>query len=383
VVGPDLAGIPDVAVNAVNQTGATGSRGSAVSVEDGEFVIEDLGPGVYTLFAEAEGFQSTPLQRIDVGRTDVEMMLARQGSVQGRVVDAVTGKPMTGYTVRIRTLHPRNVSWGGVVGKSDVRDQRDGTFLVEGISEGDYVAEAFTRGYASSFSAPFRVEQGIQTRNVLVRLTKGGTIKGTVVDSYTGKPIAGAKVETKENNYVDSEIMLILGSAGSTATSIVQASTDENGEFELTLLTPDLYQVRIEKRDFTTEIVNDVKVADGNVTDMGTYRMLKGAVVTGIVYGPDGDPLAGANVVMRSTAPDDYSAYDARTNANGAYTLRNAKAGTYRLSASRPPNASSNPFEAVVDINNSEVEIAITDGGRVEQNLSLARSPRNDSMKMQ
>ncbi len=383
IVGPDLSGIPDVVVNAVNQTGSSGSRGNTVSVEDGEFVINDLGPGVYTLFAEADGFQSTPLQRIDVGRTDVEMMLARQGSVSGRVVDAVTGKAMSGYTVRIRSLHPRNISWGGVVGKKVVRDQRDGAFLVEGISEGDYVAEAFARDYASSFSAPFRVEQGIQTRSIVVRLTKGGSIKGKVLDSYTGEPIAGARVETKENNYVDSEIMLILGSAGSTATSIVETTTNEEGEYELSLLTPDVYQVRIEKRGFTTEILNDVKASDGAVTNMGTFRMLRGAVVTGTVLGPTGDPIAGANVVLRSVEPNDYSAYDTRTNANGLYTLRNAKAGMYKLSASRPPNANSNPFEAVVDINNSEIEIAVVDGGHHEHDLSLARTPRNESMKLQ
>ena len=372
VVGPDLAGIENVHVNAVNQAGSAGSRGEAVTLEDGEFVIEDLGAGVYTLFAEAEGFESTPLQRVEVGRTDIEMVLARQGGVKGTVVDAKTSKPVTGFKIRVRTLHPRNLSWGGVVGKRTVRDQRDGAFAIDGISEGDYVVEGSARGYASSFSEPFRVDQGIQTRNIVVRLTKGGTIKGKVFDAYTGDPIVGAKVETKENNFVDSEIMFLLGSMGSTATTITHTTTNKDGEYILSLLTPDTYQVRIEKGGFTTEIVNDVKAGDGAITDMGSFRIRRGAVVTGTVFGPTGDPLAGANVVMRSTEPNSFISYDGRTDAHGLFTLRNAQAGNYKLSASRPPGASSNPFEAVVDINNSEIEVAIVDGGVHEHNLRLA-----------
>ena len=37
---------------------------------------------------------------------------------------------------------------------------------------------------------------GITRGDVLVRMTKGGTLKGRVLDSYTGDPIAGATFQT-------------------------------------------------------------------------------------------------------------------------------------------------------------------------------------------
>ncbi|HED65093.1 MAG TPA: carboxypeptidase regulatory-like domain-containing protein, partial [Planctomycetes bacterium] len=371
VLGPDRSGVPGVRIDAISQSGTTGSRGSTVSGKDGEFLIEDLGEGIYTLRAQAEGYQTAPLQRVETDRTDVEILLAEQGGVEGRVVDAATGKPMRGFTVRIRTLHPRNVSWGGEVAKTTVRDQADGSFRLGGISEGDYVAEAFARGYASSFSAPFHVDQGIQTRDVVVRLTKGGTIHGKVLDAYTGQPVQGAIVRTNENNYVDSEIMLILNSMGSSATSKASTKTDANGEFTLSLLTPDTYQVRVEKPGYTTLILNDVSVDDGPATEVGSFSLSKGAIVTGTVLGPDDEPIAGAQVTMRSTDSGVFGSYETRTDAHGNFVLENAKAGTFSLAASRPPTPNSNPFAPVIDIQNSEIEITLADGGTYQYELRL------------
>lgn len=371
VLGPDRSGVAGVQIDAMNQSGSTGSRGTAISGRDGEFLIADLGEGIYTLRATAEGYQSTPLQRVEADRTDVEIVLAEQGGVAGRVIDSATGRPMRGFTVRIRTLHPANKAWGGEVAKATVRDSADGTFSLSGISEGDYVAEAFARGFASSFSEAFHVDQGIQTRDVTVRLTKGGTIHGRVLDAYTGQPIADAVVKTNENKYVDSEIMMILNSMGSSATSRVQTTTDENGEFTLELLTPDVYQVRVEKPGYTTIVLNDVNVSDGPPAEVGPFSLTKGAIVTGVVLGPEDEPVAGAQVTLRPTAPDSFGSYETRTDAHGNFTFENATAGTFALAASRPPTANSNPFAPVIDIQHSQIEITVADGGTYQYDLHL------------
>ncbi len=375
VLGPDRAGIASVPIEALSQSGEIGSRGSATSTAEGEFLIEGLAAGIYTVRAELSGFECTPLQRVEAGTTDLEIVLAEQGSVTGRVVDATTGEPVTSFTCRVRTLHPRNITWGGIVAKQNFRDRSNGAFALSGISEGDFIVEAFAKGYASSFSEPFHVTQGVETQNVEVRLTRGGTIKGSLVDSYSGQPVAGALVKTNDNNYVDAELMQIFNAISQSASTKTSVRTGDDGQFELTLLTPDSYQVQIEKPGYASIMLNDIKVADGLTTELGVQALTKGAIVRGNVYGPEGETIAGATVVLTPSDNDLWSGRNGRTDANGHYVLRNAKPGTYKLYASRPVGTASNPFAPAIDMNQSSVEITVADGGTYDQDLHLG--PRN------
>jgi protocatechuate 3,4-dioxygenase beta subunit len=372
VLDPDRNGLSGVMVTAINQSGSVGSRGDAVTTEGGEYMVEGLGPGIYTLVTDVKGYESTPLQRISVGSTGVDIVLEERGSVSGRAVDAVSGRTLSNFVVKVRTLHPRNLSWGGVVGRAKVRDSTNGSFSVDSITEGDYVVEGTARGYASTFSEPFRVEQGEQTTDVVVRLTKGGSIRGKVLDVYTNKPVVGAEVATNENNHVESELMTLLNSmGGQTATSKLTTKTNSDGEFLFSLMTPETYQVRIKKPGYTEIIKNNVKVGDGSGTNLGTMFLKKGAIVTGTVFDHQGQPIAGANIVMRSIDEGDYSTYSARSDANGRYKVRNASPGRYSLSASRPAGPNASPFAPVVDLRHSEIEIRVFDSERYAHDLHL------------
>lgn len=372
VVGPNREGIPGVSVEAINQTGAVGSRGTAVSVSGGEFLIEDVAEGFYTLRAQAKGFSSQPLQRVETGSTDVEIVLAEMGSVSGHVLIAATGKPATSFTVKIRAMHPQNPSWGNTVANGSFHDRSNGSFTLSGIRQGEYVAEAAARGFASSFSEPFVVAEGKETTDVVVRLTRGGTLKGVVIDSYSGEPIPGAEVSTRENNYVDTELFELLDALSDSASTKASVRTAEDGSFQLELMTPDVYQIGIEKAGYSTMTLNNVNIGDGSVTDMGVQKLSKGATVSGKVYGPDGLPAPGATVYMSPTDNDPWGSRQARTDANGTYVIKNAFAGTYKLHASRPTGGRGNPFAAVVDMRNSEIEISVNDGQEYEFDLHMA-----------
>lgn len=375
VLAPNREGVEGVLVTAVQQSGAVGSRGEATTKAGGEFLIENVADGLYTVRAEVPSFLSMPLQRVQAGRTDVEIVLAELGEVAGRVVDAETGRAMSSFTARVRTHNPRNVAWGNVVAKGRFQDSKNGAFTLGGVAEGEYVVEAFAKGYASTFSEPFDVAQGLTTRNVEVRLTKGGTLRGTVVDSYTGEPLEGAEVRTEENNHVESELLALLDSMGSSATTKRSVRTDAEGKFELSLMTPDEYQVQIRMTGYTTMIQNNVKLGDGVVTQMGVQALSKGATIRGIVYGPEGERSPGARVLMSPVDNNVWNNLQGRSDANGRFVLKNAKPGTYKLSASRDPGARGNPFEPIIDMRNSEQEITVADGGVYDFELYLA--PRN------
>ena len=373
VLGPNREGIAGIEIEAIFQAGTVGSRGVAASSTGGEFLIDGLADGLYTVrVLNAPGYQSTPLQRVEAGRTDLELVLAEQGSVRGTVVDAATGRPIPRFSCAVRTVHPRNPTWGSVVSKKNV-SSKDGRFHLTGVNEGQYVVEAFVSDkYPSSFSEPFQVTQGIETSDIVVRLTKGGKITGVVVSSYTGEPIAGAEVRTNDNNYVESEFMDLLGALSQTATTKKSTRTDESGRFELDLLTPDDYQVLIKKAGFTSLVVNNVKVGDSLETELGSLSLSEGAVIRGIVYDSLGEPLSGATVLLN---PSDNSrmwgSRRARTDISGRFSITNAEAGEYKLNAARPASAHNNPFGPVVDMRNSEITVTVDDGGEYDFELRL------------
>ena len=371
VLAPNHEGVEGVEVSALQQAGAIGSRGAATTKAGGEFLIEDIASGLYTVRAEAPGFDSLPIQRVEAGRTDVEIVLAQRGGVSGRAIDATTGRPVSTFTVRVRT-HGHKVTWGSVVAKRSFKDRSDGSFTLDGITEGDYVVEGFARGFASSFSEPFKVTQGLNTGSVEVRLTKGGTLRGQVVDVYSGEPVAGAEVRTEDNNHVDSELLALLNSMGSSATTKRKVRTDDEGNFEIDLMTPDEYQVQIHKAGYTTLTQNNIKVGDGVVTNMGVQALSRGAMIRGLVYGPDGEVAPGAQVLMNPIDNNHWGSLYGRTDAHGRFFLKNAKPGTYKLTASRPVGAHGNPFESIIDMRASEIEITVADGAAYEYDLYMA-----------
>ena len=363
VLAPDRSGVPGVKLTAVNQIGRFGSRSEATSNADGSFVLKDLGPGAFSITTEAENFQTVGKQNVQVGSTNVEIQLVEFGSVSGLVTDAESGAPLENFSCRVRSEHPNNPSWGVVVKRGNFRDRSKGDFLLEGVREGRYVVEVESQGFASSFSAPFRVQQGIETPDISIAVSRGSVISGLVVDASTGAPLAGAQVSSNDNNFIDTEFMKFLGGMSDSATSKRSVSTDDDGSFRLELMTPDIYQVRVWKEGYTTIVLNDVNVRSVNKKTLPTFRLPRGATITGNVYDEEGQGVPGASVIL---SPDDPALYSdqlqVRADAKGAFSFKFVKQGSYKLQATRPQRPGANPFAGAVDMQNSRVEVQVTEG---------------------
>lgn len=371
VVGPDREGVEGVTVDAFGNSHDPGCRSTAVSRTGGEFVLEGLNPGFYTLRALAEGHDVDPVLRVESGATDVEIQLYEQGSVLGKVVDGSTGRPLSAFTCRVRKYNQQSPAWGAEVKRADFRGREEGTFQIGGLSEGTYVIEGQARGYASSFSEEFSITQGLTTPDIVVRMTRGGTLTGRVVDGNTGEPVAYATVSTNDNNFIQSEFTTLLQGLSQSALSRLETTTDSEGRFELELLTPETYQVSISANGYTQTVMNDVRVGDGLKTDLGIVKLSSGGSVAGTVYGPDGRPLPGCTVTMSRVDNAMWGSMRARTDANGRFQLRNATPGQYKLSASRPNEAHENPFLKILDMKNTEVLVTVAEGQDLEQDLYI------------
>ncbi len=376
VLAADGSGIVGAEVQAVSHQAENASRGGTLTKAGGEFVIEDIGSGLYTLRVNAQGWDIDPVPRIEAGETNVEIRATERGGVMGVVFEQSSGEPMDSFQCIVRAVHPTNNAYGVVAARKRFKNRSDGSFSIDGVSPGEYVIQADADGYASTFSTPFHVRQGETTPDVRIELSQGSTLKGRVLDSESGDPVAGAEISTNENNWFDSEFTKLLGGMDQTAMTVAKVKTDEDGYFEIKLMLPSEYQVRVKHAKYTEFIKNDVTLTDGQTNDIGTVLLSKGAVLRGTVYGPEGIAAHGCDIYLNAIDGRMFGGNrQARSDANGRFLIRNVSAGDYRLSAARPQNKQSGgPFGQIVDMKNSEVEVSLFDGHEVTTDLYLGQN---------
>ena len=139
----------------------------------------------------------------------------------------------------------------------------------------------------------------------------GGTLAGTVSDSGSADPIAGASVTADDGDRQFS------------------ATTDENGDYDL-FLAEGTYQVTVGAFGYAPAGVDDVAVVRDQTTDQDFALVaLPRHDVTGFVRAAeDGSPIQGASVLAIGTPVP-----PAVSDATGAYTLT-LPIGTYALRGS-------------------------------------------------
>jgi len=369
VLAPDRSPIVGATIEALNYDGVEASRGAAVSDSTGRFDVPDLKAGSFVLVATAPGFSEERNNRVEAGTTEVELVLSRQGCVQGRVVDGVTSEPLTSFQCAVRMVNLDSPVYGRALAPHDFPSARDGNFEICSIQQGQYVVQVTAPGYAPTFSESFAVTQGMTTPDIVVRMGRGATITGLIVDSKTGDPVVGATIATFDNGYIKNPFMDLLGGMVPRNTADKSARTDREGRFELEGLNPEVYQLQIAHFAHPTLILKDVRVADGDKLDLGRLELQQGASVRGTVYGADGAALAGARVSVRSV--DDIAHnYEGRSGPDGRFQIVNCAAGNYEITAMRTTDA---PFEGLIDMKNSAVSAQLQWGGEYTFDLYLGK----------
>lgn len=367
VVGPNGQGIEDAKVLAMNYGNNTSSRGECMTDANGAFQIEHLRQGSYILMVSAHGWRPGRLNRVQVGEMDAVIDMVEQAKVDYCVVDSRTGQPVTSFEASARRVTPGGNAYE-TVGPVEKVQSATGCGTLRGIDPGQFVVMVEAPGYAPRFSDPFTVTQSAPVTGIQVALDAGGALHGRVVDGG-GVPVAGARVSSHDPFYVEDNLVGVFG--GLLASKATQRSTrtKSDGSFELNLLTPGEYLVRVSSPDHTREYVSNLTVAAGVASKIGDIVVHSGGSVVGTVYDRTGKALAGGYVHLRSDDPN--SIYDTRADSSGQFEFRNVRPGSYRLSASGGSEASGDPFEVIVDQTNSEITISVSEGGTVNQNLNL------------
>lgn len=180
----DAAGKPVANVNVGVRGDAIGGQLDRTTDAAGAFSFPELPEGRYQVFAwqGALAARAVRASRLGAGPfPPVELRLEPAAIVVGRVIDRDEG---TGMPAAIE-LRPS----GDDQAPRYARSADDGTFRIEGVPNGTWIADAYSPGYLSPGGIEIEAGKGIPE----IALTRGATIEGRILDAE-GKPIAGAAV---------------------------------------------------------------------------------------------------------------------------------------------------------------------------------------------
>ena len=221
-------------------------------------------PGTYKVRAEAQGYaaewydeQSDPLLADNVvvpqvgDATGIDFTLTRHGgSIAGVVLDA-NAQPIAGADVSVWINAPAQTNVG-VIGYGKAVSAADGSYLIDGLPAGSYIARAHAAGFipehydnAATFQAatviPLAANQAVT--GIDFSLEHGGTITGTVTDAATAAPIPHAYVHAR-----------------STQRNVeIGARTDAQGNYRLEGLPSGNYTVFFAAQMYIGEFYDDVQ----------------------------------------------------------------------------------------------------------------------------
>lgn len=199
----------------------------AKTFSGGRFDYGGIPEGVYDLSIGAPQFATVVIggqtvrgaEEIDLG----EIVLESGGRILGHVVEAATGRPISGANVRI--LQGLGRFTDRTAGNPLQTTREDGSFEFTGLKDGNLTLEVTHAAFGTVRQAGVNPQVASTSLDIEVRMERGGTISGSVLDT-TGSPIDG--------------MWVYLGSDRKTP-------TDGRGNFTFANVTPGAHIVKAHK----------------------------------------------------------------------------------------------------------------------------------------
>jgi hypothetical protein len=262
--------LPDALVLAWPMGRRQGTLMEAKSGTDGRFTLAGLPRGSWTLLAEAPGFGTMQLDRVDVPSRPLTLRLEGESRSLGGIVVA-GGQGVAGARVVLggpSLRAPRTTTTG-----------KNGTFLFNGIGQGKYTLRASNQKQ-SSIPINQLIDEGTGWLPPFkLSLDAGAFVEGQVVDD-TGHPLAGAPVE-------------IVAVPTDDLPEAIRA--DQTGHFTLGPLPPGRYQMIARVPDHVLMESPELRLRP-DVTPSIQLRLARAGRIAGRVVDEHGQPLAGVAV---------------------------------------------------------------------------------------
>jgi len=327
----DPAGSPleDVRVSA--ESGGVGLDRRTRTGPDGRFRLEALPSGEIELGLYHKGFVHLRGHRVAVDRDDLAFTLEPAGGLAGRVVDAQSGEPIA--TFRIRLVEPE-------LGPGDRRGfgvssswVREGILFHEGAWDTKeevleagriYAVEASAEGYATGRLSRVVAEVEPSADENVIRLARGASITGEVLDAASGRPLSDATVKLASG-----KTPMIGWSDDSHGRPLVR--TDAEGRFRIENVPVDEHVLVVDHADRAPLRDGPFEVAGGAVHRV--VRLGIGAALGGVLLDAAGNPIAEGDVSLfaKSASAQVGRMWTARTDAQGGFAFERLPVGEFQV----------------------------------------------------
>jgi hypothetical protein len=282
------------------------------SEPDGSFVLAGLTPGPTRVSVRAIGFASINNKMMTPGGDPVDLILTAGGSVTGVVVEEGE-RPIDAYRIVANPVKSTG-AWEGRAEKSV--GSPDGRFLLEDLAEETYVLQVLVPDRAPATVSGVRVSAGRSTDAGLIRVPRGGVVRGTVTDT-AGDPVVGATVKA-------------YGAAQDAMewSEQLQTLSEPSGAFEIRGVPEGRRQVVATHPDYATaDVMVDVVAAKGPAE--ARLVLTQGGRIDGLAHKRDGTPLVGLTISAYSQSPrlSGGSRPNIVTRADGSFTIEHVVPG--------------------------------------------------------
>jgi protocatechuate 3,4-dioxygenase beta subunit len=302
----------------------------AASDAQGRVAFENVQPGEYALAPSflASSASAAVVVKADEAPAEVVLQMPVLGSIEVRIVDDSTGKPLNGAWANFEQISdatgkaPTETRGGG--GNRPTAD--DGLVIFSNLEAGRYSIRVWRDPYGSEMLDDVALGEGETKTGVEIRLAGAGTLAGTVKTS-TGKTIEGAAVHVRDMK-------------GRNVFLISFANTSADGTYTQGQMKPGEYDVAVEKDGFAPA-TQHVVVTIGKET-RADFALLTGGWIDVVARKADGEtPLANAAVALFDAAgrrveksltlQNLFTSSSNRTDPQGKITLKGVAAGQYRV----------------------------------------------------
>jgi protocatechuate 3,4-dioxygenase beta subunit len=257
--------------------------------------------------------KKTGVRVVSDGVTDAGVITLEPGlTLRGRVLDLVDDTPVAGAAVQASV--PSSFGFRidqPALGETTVTGS-DGLFLIEGIEPGAHNISVEHPDYSR---ADTRVEvvEDVDPPEIVVHLSRGGTITGTVRDAG-GQPVPNAR------------IMMMQGRGG----DMRWASTDADGTYVFERLAPATYNLsRFQEGNMLAGMGTKSATVEDGQTVVVDFDETPGVNLTGLVLRGD-EPVADAMMFfLRSGGGPGLEMKSAQSEADGSYRVGLDSGGTY------------------------------------------------------
>ena len=322
-------------------------RGNAQTDVNGSYAMLRLPPGVYRLYANADGTgtyylseyynnamlwnYATPVQ-LSSGETEgnIHFVLALGGSISGFVKDAAN-QPISGITVEVREYSTNQ-------GPGSTQTNADGSYTLKvpagsyrvnvNTSGRNYAREYYNNKFSYSAASQVSVTTGMNTPNIDFTLDPGGSISGFVTRDSDGQAAPNVRIDAVEyssNQWVS------------------QALTQADGSYSIKGLPTGSFTVQVQTSDteYAREYFNNttryssrtaVGVTAAQDTSGVSFGLAFGGSISGrVTRASDGEPISGLWVHADGFFSESWGGGD-HTDSDGNYVITGVPAGYYRVS---------------------------------------------------